>query len=104
MVKHEIKIEFDNSEDLKSIIEKTYFEDGNMGKIGNKKNPILITKESDPQSYENLTGLGNTTIKISNQELIDGTIRFLVEEEKENIKIYPISIYCIKEEDKYSFY
>ena len=50
---------------LKSIIEKTYFEDGNMGKIGNKKNAILITKESDPQSYENLTGLGNTTIKIS---------------------------------------
>jgi hypothetical protein len=31
-------------------------------------------------------------------------MRFIVEENEDEIKLYPISIYCIKEEDKYSFY
>ena len=104
MLKHEIKVEFNNSEIWKSIIEKSYFEDGEMGKIKGKNNFISLTESVDEEVHSILKGLNNTTIKISNQEIIDGTLRFLVEEESEQIKLYPVSIYCIKEEDKYSFY
>jgi hypothetical protein len=33
MIKHEIRVEFSNSEALKSIIQKAYFDEGYMGKI-----------------------------------------------------------------------
>jgi len=104
MLKHEIIVEFQNSEVLKSIIEKSYFEDGNMGKIGGKHNFINLTESMDEEVYSILKGLKNTTIKVSNQDIIDGTLRFLVEEESDEIKLYPISIYCIKEDDVYSFW
>ena len=32
MIKHEIRVEFSNSEALKSIIQKAYFDEGYMGK------------------------------------------------------------------------
>ena len=103
MLKHEIKVEFSNSEILKSIIEKSYFEEGNMGKISGNKNFITLTKEIDEEAYDVLKGLNNATVKISNQEIIDGTIRFIIDENDNTLKMFPISIYCIKEEDKYSF-
>ena len=33
MVKHEIKVELDKTEQIKQIIEKAYFEEGMAGKI-----------------------------------------------------------------------
>jgi len=102
MVKYEVKMELDNSDLLKSLIEKAYFEDGNQGKISGKKNSILI--DNSFEIYNSLKELNNSTIKISNQEIIDGTIRFMVTTEHDSVKLEPISIYCIKEEDKYSFY
>ena len=104
MLKHEIKVEFSNSEVLKTIIEKSYFEEGNLGKIKGKENYFILNESVDEEAHSIIKGLHNTTIKISNVDLIDGSIRFIVEENKDEIKLYPISIYCIKEEDKYSFY
>lgn len=102
MVKYEVKMELDNSDLLKSLIEKTYFENGNLGKINGNKN--FITIDDTFEIYNELKELTNSSIKISNQEIIDGTIRFMVTEDVNNIKLEPISIYCVKEEDKYSFY
>ena len=103
MVKYEVKMELDNSDLLKSLIEKTYFENGNLGKINGNKN--FITIDNTFEIYNELKELTNSSIKISNQEIIDGTIRFIVTEEGDNnIKLEPISIYCVKEDDKYSFY
>lgn len=103
MIKHEIKVELKNSEDLKKIIEKAYFEEGQMGKIVGKKHFIKI-EQSDDVNWTIFNGLNNVTVKITNEEVIDGTMRFVIDETENELRLYPISIYCIKEEEKYIFY
>lgn len=103
MVKNEIKVEFSNSEMLKSIIEKAYFEDGFGGKITGNKYSIDILPEDDI-NWTIYKGLNNVTVKLTN-EIIDGSARFLIDDTDDNvIKLHPISIYCIKEGDRYIFY
>jgi len=103
MIKHEIKVEFSNTEILKSLIEKSYFEEGDRGKIIGKENFIKIDDETDVD-YIIFKGLNNATVKIYNEDLIDGYLQFLIDETHEEIRLYPISIYCIKEQNKYLFY
>lgn len=103
MVKHEIKVELNKTEELKSIIEKAYFEEGFGGKILGKKHYIQID-ESDDINYIIFKGLNNATVKIINEEIIDGTMRFLVDDTEDVIKLHPISVYCIKESERYIFY
>lgn len=103
MVKHEIKVEISKSEELKTIIEKAYFEEGFMGKIMGKKHFINID-ESDDVNFTIFKGLNNATVKVTNEELIDGSMRFIVDETEGDLRLYPVSIYCIKEGDKYIFY
>lgn len=102
-MKHEIKVNFSNTEVLKNIIEKAYFQDGFCGKIIGKNHFIRVNEELDDVSYTIFKGLNNTTVKITN-EIIDGTMRFLIDETSGEVRLYPISIYCIKKEEKYSFY
>jgi len=102
MSKHEIKVEFSDNTALENLIEKAYFEEGQLGKILGKNNFLQI-EESDVVNYVIFKDLDGATIKITN-EMIDGCIRFMIEEIDGNIKLYPISIYCIKEEGKYIFY
>jgi hypothetical protein len=103
MLKHEVKVELQNSESLKEVIEKTYFEESN-GKIKGNKNFFIINEEMEPEAFSVLKEFNNTTVKISNIETIDGFARFIVESEDREIRLFPASIYCIKEDDKYSFY
>lgn len=101
-MKHEIKVEFSDSKVLKEIIEKVYFEEGIMGKIvGNKH--FLKIEESDEVLHTIFKGLNNATVKIFNDEVIDGNMRFLIDETQNELRLYPISIYCLKE-DRYIFY
>ena len=104
MIKHEIKVEFSNSETLKSIIQKVYFEEGQMGKILGKNHFITIDESTDGVAYTILKGLNSTTAKIINEEVIDGYMRFMIDETSGEIRLYPISIYCIQEEERYIFY
>jgi hypothetical protein len=104
MVKYEIKVEFSNTDSLKSIIEKAYFIEGDSGKIIGKDYFLEIDKEKDDVTFTILKGLHNATVKITNNEIIEGSMRFLIDESQNNIRISPISIYCIKEEGKYIFY
>lgn len=101
MVKHEIKVEFTNTESLRKIIEKAYFEEGTMGKI--KGNQHYIVVEESDEAYSVIKGLHNVTIKVTN-DLIDGSMRFIIDESNDDLRISPISIYCIKEEERYIFY
>ena len=103
MVKHEIKVELNKTEDLKKIIEVAYFEEGLGGKILGKNHYLTITKEDDV-NWTIFNGLHNATVKITNEEVIDGTMRFVIDEENDEVRLYPISIYCIKEEERYIFY
>jgi len=100
-MKYEMKIEINRSEELKEIIEKSYFEN-NMGKLSGKKFHLKIDKE-DP-IYIMLKGLNNMTVRITNENLIDGCSRFVVDEHEDHINLVPCSIYCIVENEKYSFY
>jgi hypothetical protein len=103
MIKHEIKVELGNSEDLKQIIQKTYFEEGFAGKISGKKHFLSISQEDDV-NWTIFSGLNNATVKVTNDEIIDGTMRFIVDETEGDLRLYPISIYCIEENNKYIFY
>ena len=105
MVKHEIKVELSDSTSIQEIIENTYFEEGQMGKILGKKH-YLTNNESDEINYTIFKGLNNATVRITN-EIIDGSMRFMVDETEGDIRLYPISVYCIPKGDKelkYSFY
>jgi hypothetical protein len=102
MIKHEIKVELNQTESLKSIIEKAYFDEGQMGKILGKNHFIKID-ESDDVNWAIFNGLHNVTVKVTNEEVIDGAMRFVIDESENELRLYPISIYCIKEE-KYIFY
>ncbi len=103
-MKHEIKVEFSNGEVLKKIIEKAYFEEGLAGKIIGKENFIIVNEEVDDISYTIFKGLNNATVKITNSEVIDGSMRFMIDETSGELRLYPISIYCVKEEERYTFY
>jgi len=103
MVKHEIKIELNKSTELVKLIEKAYFEEGLSGKILGKEHYLTIEKEDDI-NWTIFNGLNNATVKILNSDIIDGTMRFVVDESQGDLRLYPISIYCIKEDDRYIFY
>jgi len=103
MVKHEIKVELEKSEDLLNLIQKAYFQEGLNGKILGKDHYITI-QESDDINWTIFNGLNNATVKISNSDIIDGTMRFIIDETSGEVRLYPISIYCIKEDEKYIFY
>lgn len=103
MVKNEIKVDYSNSEVLKEVIEKAYFEDGFNGKICGVKNHHIKIEPSDDINWTIFKGLNNVTVKITN-DIVDGSIRFIIDDNGEEIKLFPISIYCIKESEKYIFY
>ena len=103
-MKHEIKVEFSNTEVLKNIIEKAYFQEGLGGKILGKNHYITVDEQVEDICYTVFKGLNNATVKITNNDIIDGAMRFLIDETRGEVRIYPVSIYCIKEEEKYSFY
>jgi hypothetical protein len=104
MIKHEIKIEFQDLKSLKNLIEKAYFKDEQMGKLISNSNYIEIDEKSNDVIYSILKGLDGNTIKIINENIIDGSLRFMVNETNNEIRIYPISIYCINDNGKYIFW
>lgn len=99
-MKSEIKIEFTQTKELRKLIEKSYFEKGYKGKLISKNNFIEINEKSNLELFSTLRGLNNATIKVSNQEIIDGNCRFIVDDTGENPRIYPISMYCITDDNK----
>jgi hypothetical protein len=104
MIKQEIKINFQDTEKLNEFIIKSYFLDGDRGKINGKKNYLTIDETDDDVNFAILKSLNNATIKITNDDIIDGNMRFMVDESNGDLRIYPISIYCLEEGKKYSFY
>ena len=57
MVKHEIKIELEKTEEIRNIIQKAYYEDGFGGKIVGKQTFILF-------SLNDSTFVSSTTLSI----------------------------------------
>ena len=101
-MKYELKIEFKDGPQLEDIIQKTYFAEGNLGKLVGKKSYVTINSE-DPL-FIIFKGLNNITVKLLNEEVIDGSMRCVVDETDTNINLYPINNYCIVEYERYLFY
>jgi hypothetical protein len=101
-MKYELKIEFKIKEELERVIQSSYFEDGTMGRLVGKKTFLTIGSE-DPL-FIIFRGLNNMTVKLTNDDMFDGTMRCVVDETPEVINLYPINNYCIVEDSKYSFY
>jgi hypothetical protein len=100
-MKYELKIEYKNPTQLEKVIQSSYFEDNN-GKLKGKKDCVSISQE-DPL-FIIFSGLNNITVKLTNEELVDGSMRCVVNELEDRIELYPINCYCIIEDKKYSFY
>ena len=101
-MKYELKIEYKDKSQLDQVIKKSYFEDGTKGKLIGQKSSLKILKD-DPL-FIVFKGLNNMTAKILNEDLIDGSVRCVVDENSEEIKLFPVNPYCIIEDEKYSFY
>jgi hypothetical protein len=104
-MKSEIKIEFSKTNLLKDLIQKAYFEQGYLGKLLTKENYIEVSEDVDDIFYTIIKGLNNATLKVTNSDLFDGSCRFIVDDTGSNPKIFPISMYCIIDDNKkYIFY
>ena len=101
-MKYELRIEFDKNEELNKLINQSYFESNQMGKLLSQKYPLVIQKE-DPL-YIIFRGLNNMTVRLHNSELIEGSMRMVIDEHDWGVNLFPCSIYCIVEDQKYSFY
>jgi hypothetical protein len=104
-MKSEIKIEFSKTDLLKDLIQKAYFEEGYLGKLLTKNNYIEVSEDVDDIVYTVVKGLNNATLKVTNPEIFDGSCRFIVDDTGNNPKLFPISMYCIIDDNqKYIFY
>lgn len=101
-MKYEIKINFTKKDELEKVIQESYFEDGTLGKLVGKKTFLKIDP-NDP-TFTVFTGLNNLTVKLTNDEMIDGSMRCVVDEATDGVSLYPINNFCIVQEGKYSFY
>lgn len=101
-MKYELKIEIKDKNQLNQVIEESYFKEGTKGKLVGKKSSLKISKD-DPL-FIVFKGLNNMTAKIINEDLIDGSVRCVVDETSDMISLYPVNPYCIIEDEKYSFY
>ena len=100
---YEFKVDYKDQNKLKTVIEAAYFKNGNTGKISSKKSFLCFSEEDNYNII--FRGMDNMIIKISNAELIDGSMRCILSEDKKGIKLFPINTYCIiTEQNKYSFY
>jgi hypothetical protein len=101
-MKYELKIEYRDKVQLDNVIKESYFNTGTKGKLVGKKISLKISKE-DPL-FIVFKGLNNMTAKIINEDIIDGSVRCVVDETSDMINLYPVNPYCILEDEKYSFY
>lgn len=93
-----MSIKYSDDSELASLIELCYFNDNN-GVLRNKKQLLL---KKDDVNFKILNGL-TCDVKLKSP-LVEGTMRFLKQELADSILLKPISVYCIKKDDKYSFY
>jgi hypothetical protein len=96
-MKHELKIEYKDTKALHDFIKSSY----ENGVLINKNNKLTFDNKS--QFYNLCKGLSNHTIRLINDELIEGSLRFSIQEEEDNIVLYPCSIIYEIDNNKYSF-
>ena len=96
-MKHEIKIEFKDTKLLLDFIKSTY----TNGYLSDRTKKMDFDK--DTNIFFLCKGLSNHTVRLWNEEIIDGTLRLIIQENKDTISLYPCSIHYEMDNEKYSF-
>lgn len=99
-MKSEIKLELNNRELLSDFLKKSY----DVDVIKGNNNSLLIKKSDDKDFYNTLKESDGIVVRVTNKDVIDGFCRFIVEKNSKGIKLYPMSIYCILDDDKWIFF
>jgi len=102
-MKSELKVELSDSKYLKDIFEKCYFNEENNGRLFDSSEYLILNNDVDDVCWSILNNLNNITVKITNP-IIDGSCRFILKQEGTDIHMYPISLFCIKDKNQYSFF
>ena len=97
MMKYELKIEFREIDIFVSFLKKTY----QNGVLFDRTQQLEFDKDSN--IYSICKGLANLCVRLSNDELIDGSLRFIITESEDKIFLTPCSLYYEYENNKYSF-
>ena len=96
-MKYELKIEFKDTKLFIDYIKKAY----KNGILSDRKQKF--TFDNTTSTYDLCKGLDNIAVRLYNEEVIDGTLRCIVVEKEKEISVYPCSLYCDYENNKYSF-
>jgi hypothetical protein len=99
-----VKLNFENQEELDSVIQEVYFSNHNNGRLLDIF-PQKIKLSDTIQMV--LDGMEDHIVKLKSS-IIDGTIscEIIHDSDSDNMYLKPISRYCVINEytDKYSFY
>ena len=96
-MKHEIKIEFKDTKLLLEFIKSTY----SNGYLSDRTKKLDFDK--DTNIFALCKGLSNHTVRLWNEEIIDGSLRLIIQEGKENVSLFPCSICYEMDNTKFSF-
>lgn len=96
-MKHELRFEFKDTKLLSSFIELCY----NDGILTDKNKKMTFDKTS--HIYNLCKGLSNLTVRIWNDEILDGTMRLIIDDTINEVSLYPCSIVYVMDNNKYSF-
>jgi hypothetical protein len=96
-MKYELKIEIKDTNLLTDLIKSAYLD----GKLNNKE--LFLSYNEETNIYNLCKGLSNLIARIYNNDIIEGSARFIILEKDNMVKLYPCSIYCDYENKKYIF-
>lgn len=96
-MKYELKIEIKDTNLFLDLIKKSY----SGGILVDKMQKLSF--DSTTPTYHLCKGLTNLGARLYNDSIIDGTAKFIIEEEQDGVNLYPCSIYCEYENNKYTF-
>jgi len=96
-MRYDLKIEIKDTKFFLDFLKRAY-KDGVL--LDSKQK---ITFDKDSFVFPLCKGLTNLTARLYNEEIVDGTARFIISENEDNIEMYPCSLYCEFENNKYSF-
>lgn len=96
-MKHELKIEIKDTNLLLEFINNSY----NDGVLIDKTQVLKF--DNTTPTYLLCKGLHNLAVRICNEDIIEGCVRCIIQEEEDMINIYPCSIKYEIDNNKYSF-
>ncbi len=94
-----IRIKWTDQNSLIDLINKCYFNDGNNGVIRNSSKLKITKGDTNHIILKNL----DYSVKVT-APFINGSLKCLKQEEHGDIYLKPMSVYCIKDGDNFSFY